>query len=137
MTWGIEGSVNQGCVRSLAGITNDLPTFGVLGGSSLVSSLWAGSDNDHSLCDYHRYQPSGQMSVRGITARWNGSAWVLCRDTGTLYNGSTAWSMVVSSSMGTLADCGSGYYHQESTSRTYDSSSWHTNYITSGSKWMN
>lgn len=135
--WGTQGSLAQGCVNALSGITNNIPTFGVLGGSSSVSSLWAGYDNDGKLCDYHRTQPPGELRVRGVTSRWNGSQWVLCVDTGYIYNGSTAWSIVASRTMGTVADCGSGYYRQETTGQIYDSGAWRVNSRTSPSRWMN
>jgi hypothetical protein len=55
-------------------------------------------------------QPAGEIRSRLVLQRYGGSGWSTCRDSGYLYNTSTAFGWVAGLDMGAGADCGSGSY---------------------------
>lgn len=106
------------------------------GGLSMVQSLFGGSDGDGNNCDYHKVQPPGELRARAWMLRWNGTAWVACRDTGYVANPTSAWSYVGSFNMGSTADCGSGYYGTRGYGSIYEAGAWRGTYIFSPYLWI-
>ncbi len=55
-------------------------------------------------------QPAGELRSRVVVQRYGGARWTTCRDTGYVYNTSTAFGWVAGIDMGAGADCGTGSY---------------------------
>lgn len=55
-------------------------------------------------------QPAGELRSRVVVQRYGGAGWTTCRDTGYVYNTSTAFGWVAGIDMGASADCGTGSY---------------------------
>jgi hypothetical protein len=105
-------------------------------GTSMVQSLFGGYDGDGNNCDYQKSQPPGELRSRSWILRWNGSAWVACRDTGYVYNQTSAWSYVGSFNMGSVADCGSAYYLNRGYGSIFEGGGWWGTYIHSPYMWI-
>jgi hypothetical protein len=55
-------------------------------------------------------QPAGELRSRVVVQRYGGAGWTTCRDSGYVYNTSTAFGWVAGIDMGVAADCGAGSY---------------------------
>jgi hypothetical protein len=66
---------------------------------------------------------AGEIRARAIVQRYNGS-WSTCRDTGYAYSTVTSWSWRVGLSMGSTADCGTGYYRAWGFASVYQGGVW-------------
>lgn len=75
-----------------------------------------------------RVQGSGELRSRVILQKWNGSAWVNCKDSGYSYSSGAMSEWARSYNMGTAADCGAGTYRVLSYGHMYDAG-WRGNHI--------
>jgi hypothetical protein len=69
-------------------------------------------------------QPPGWVAGNTILYRWNGSAWVSCRDTNYIFNNLWVHSWVVGFDMSSDPDCGAGYYLTQGNGWVWDGSAW-------------
>jgi len=129
-------SSTLGCTFNTAAISSTYYGGTVSGFDSLTGSLFKGSDGDAQLCDTHQGQPADELRSRGVISRWNGSSWVICRDTGYVSNSSSTWDMVTGYNMGSLADCGSGTYRGTGYGQKYEGGAWRGTYKISPSVYM-
>ena len=69
-------------------------------------------------------QPAGEIRSRVVVQRYGGSGWTTCRDSGYVYNTSTAFGWVAGVDMGAAADCGAGSYRAVGYGSFFQSGLW-------------
>ena len=106
---------STGCTLGIVGLT----AIGGSGADAIVRSYrWPCA----SFAD-RTYQPPGELRARVVIQRY-ASGWSTCRDSGYVYNTTTAWSWLVGIDMGSLADCGSGSYRAWGYAGVYQGAAW-------------
>lgn len=121
-------SSTLGCTFNVAAVSSTYYGGIINGFDSLGGSLFKGSDGDAQLCDTHQGQPADELRARGLISKWNGSSWVICRDTGYVSNSSSTWVFITGYNMGSLADCGSGTYRSTGYGQKYEGGAWRGTY---------
>lgn len=69
-------------------------------------------------------QPAGEIRSRVVVQRYGGAGWTTCRDSGYVYNTSTAFGWVAGVDMGATADCGAGSYRAVGYGSFYQAGLW-------------
>ena len=80
-------------------------------------------------------QPAGELRVRAVLQRYT-TAWGTCRDTGYIYNTTTAFGWVAGLDMGTAPDCGVGYYRTWGVGGFYQGGAWRVTSTATPSLWI-
>lgn len=87
-------------------------------------------------CQTHYDRPQNYIRLKYTFWKWNGSEWVVCRDTNFTYNTSTTWTMRRTQDHGTTPPCGTGYYGTQGYGYASHAGTWYGGGIWSGSHWL-
>jgi hypothetical protein len=118
------------CVRGAAWIQHS--SSAVIDSAASVNAIgkWPnlGCSGEKLFDPYHMY-------VRRQLYSWNGSSWVLCNDSGTVYNTSRTWWVAHQRQFGS-AICGARYYGTQQTGHVYEYGVWKGGSVWSGYHWL-